>query len=170
MFTTTNTTGKTRGQGATKRHLLTVAAGGLLLASGTLAGAVWWTHAGKPTLRATPNSPAVQSAGGNLSQAATRGGVSDSFPNGSVSAVPPGGNLSQVDTRGGVADTMHLSVAANPVLRFGALEGGSSADPAAPSQFEPAATAAGTALPGLPMGGVAEWLLWRSEAGMSATP
>lgn len=165
MFTSTTTT--TTARNTTKRRLPLFAAGAVLLAVGVVAGVAAHQAGQRAHVSRVARSAAAQRpGGGNLSQAATRGGVADAIQYGAVNAIPAGGNLSQGAARGGVADTIQISAAANPVLRFGTLEGGSAADPAAPNQVMAAVTTA-TVTP-RPMGGYAEWLLWRSEAGQPA--
>lgn len=116
MLTSTTTRALPRRWFHSGRLKLGVVAGGVLLAVCAGAGiAAWRTGGGAAHSHAVTRSiaPAPAAAGGNLSQAATRGGVADALP---LQAEPAGGNLSEPATRGGVADSApFLPAATAPV-------------------------------------------------------
>lgn len=160
MFTSPSTASTTRNN---TRRLPLFAAGAVLLAAGATAGVAAQRHGGSVHhVHNAGSTPALQPAGGNVSQADSRGGVADSHQFQPVAA--GAANALPAIPRGGYAEWLDGQRAAaagssmQPIPRGGYAE------------FLRNHPAAGATLAARPMGGYAEWLLWRSEAGQTAAP
>lgn len=159
MFTSSTAT--TSRRSTTKRRPPLFAGGAVLLAVGLTAGSVVYQGGqGSHISRVAPPAVARRTAGGNLRQAATRGGVADlrQFQPADATAA----NALQPIPRGGYAEWLDAQRAATTGSSLQPIPRGGFAE--LPRDHPAIATAAASQ----PMGGYAEWLLWRSEAAQAA--
>ncbi len=146
---------------ATRRLPLFVACGALLAACVAAGVAAQRGMAGSHGAHAAQSADTLRPAGGNLSQAATRGGVAEALPYRPASVAPA---ALQAIPRGGYAEWLDGQQATAAGSSVQPIPHGGYAD------FLHDHPATAGAVASRPLGGVAEWLLWRSEAGAPAAP